>query len=139
MVKHTQTIRRLLPTNCLSVFNYFVGLALKGLNKNKKRCEFRSLWIIFRWYMTIEISAKKFKASFPFFQLMHHFQSHQLWHKQVCDLFRVDNRSATECHPSCCVIYKCWNATIKALGQGCILIQCLYFWHWAYICQWITG
>ena len=32
MVKHTQTIRRLLPTNCLSVFDYFVGLALKGLN-----------------------------------------------------------------------------------------------------------
>ena len=31
MVKHTQTIRRLLPTNCLSVFDYFVGLAHKGL------------------------------------------------------------------------------------------------------------
>ena len=31
MVKHTQTIRRLLPTNCLSVFDHFMGLALKGL------------------------------------------------------------------------------------------------------------
>ena len=31
MVKHTQTIRRLLSTNCLSVFDHFVGLALKGL------------------------------------------------------------------------------------------------------------
>ena len=31
MVKHTQTIRRQKPTNCLSVFNHFVGLALKGL------------------------------------------------------------------------------------------------------------
>ena len=29
MVKHTQTIRRLLPTNSLSVFDHFVGLALK--------------------------------------------------------------------------------------------------------------
>ena len=29
MVKHTQTIRRLLPTNYLSVFNQVVGLALK--------------------------------------------------------------------------------------------------------------
>ena len=28
MVKHTQTIRRLLPTNCLSVFDHFVGLEL---------------------------------------------------------------------------------------------------------------
>ena len=33
MVKHTQKIRRLLPTNCLSVFEHFVGLALKGLNQ----------------------------------------------------------------------------------------------------------
>ena len=32
MVKHTQTIRRLLPTNCLSAFDYFVGLTLEGLN-----------------------------------------------------------------------------------------------------------
>ena len=33
MVKHNQTIRRLLPTNCLSVFGHFVELALKGLRK----------------------------------------------------------------------------------------------------------
>ena len=32
MVIHTQAIRRLLPTNCLSVFDHFVGLALKGLS-----------------------------------------------------------------------------------------------------------
>ena len=31
MVKHTQTIRQLLPTNCLSAFNHFVGLEIKGL------------------------------------------------------------------------------------------------------------
>ena len=31
MVKPTQTIRRLLPTNCLSVFDHFVKLGLKGL------------------------------------------------------------------------------------------------------------
>ena len=31
MVKHTQTICQLLPRNFLSVFDYFVGLALKGL------------------------------------------------------------------------------------------------------------
>ena len=33
MVKHTQPIRRLLPTNCLCVFDYFVSLALEELNK----------------------------------------------------------------------------------------------------------
>ena len=31
MVKHTKTILRLLRTNCLSVFDHFVGLVLKGL------------------------------------------------------------------------------------------------------------
>ena len=34
MAKHTQTIRRQKPTNCLSVSDHFVGLALKGLNVN---------------------------------------------------------------------------------------------------------
>ena len=29
MIKHTQTIHWLLPINCLSVFDHFVGLALK--------------------------------------------------------------------------------------------------------------
>ena len=29
---HTQTIRQLLPTNCLRVFDHFVGLALKELS-----------------------------------------------------------------------------------------------------------
>ena len=31
MVKNTQTIYQQQPTNCLSVFDYFVGLVLKGL------------------------------------------------------------------------------------------------------------
>ena len=30
-LSNTQTIRRLLPTNCLSVFDHFVGLTLKEL------------------------------------------------------------------------------------------------------------
>ena len=35
MVKHTQTIRRLLPTKCLSVFDHFMGLVFKGLISSK--------------------------------------------------------------------------------------------------------
>ena len=31
MVKHAATIRRLLPMNFFSVFDHFVGLAVKGL------------------------------------------------------------------------------------------------------------
>ena len=36
MVKHNQTIRRLLPTNLLNMFNHFVRLAPKGLTKSIK-------------------------------------------------------------------------------------------------------
>ena len=36
MVKPTQTIRRLLPTNCLSVFDDFVELVLQGLKARMK-------------------------------------------------------------------------------------------------------
>ena len=35
--QHSQTIRRLLPTNCSSVFDHFVGLAFKVLNKKEHR------------------------------------------------------------------------------------------------------
>ena len=31
MVKHTQAIRRLLPTNCLGMFDHFLRFALKVL------------------------------------------------------------------------------------------------------------
>ena len=34
MVKHTQTIRWQQPTHCLSVFDHFLWLALKGLKYN---------------------------------------------------------------------------------------------------------
>ena len=32
MIKHIQTIRRQQPTDCLSVFDHFVKLAIKGLS-----------------------------------------------------------------------------------------------------------
>ena len=34
MAKHTQTISRLLPTNCSSVFNHFVVFAIKSIVQN---------------------------------------------------------------------------------------------------------
>ena len=33
IIKYTQTIHWLLPTNCLKVFDHFLGLRLKGLKK----------------------------------------------------------------------------------------------------------
>ena len=35
MVKHTQTICRLLPTNCLSMLDHFVGFALIGVKSEE--------------------------------------------------------------------------------------------------------
>ena len=43
MVKHAQTIRWLLLMNCLSVFDHFVGLALKGLKCAKNSMKY-VLW-----------------------------------------------------------------------------------------------
>ena len=37
MVRHTQTIRRQKPNNCLVVFDHSVGLALKGLTRSFHR------------------------------------------------------------------------------------------------------
>ena len=46
MIKHTQKIRRLLPTNCLSVFDHFVRLALKGLGTKSSVTQSISLFQI---------------------------------------------------------------------------------------------
>ena len=45
MVKHTQVIRRQQPSNCLSMFDHFVGLAFKGLRNNsmEKPVNFRKI------------------------------------------------------------------------------------------------
>ena len=74
MVKHTQTIRRLLPWNCLSVFDHFVGLALEVLKQDeywypsfdwnlissesvvsKKKTEKANMWLIKLW-MNISVA-----------------------------------------------------------------------------------
>ena len=46
MVKHTQTICRLLPTNCLSAFDHFVGLELKEITlREPKRNKSRTIFL----------------------------------------------------------------------------------------------
>ena len=78
MVKHTQTIRRLLPTNCLSVFNHFVELTLKRLKlvfrifywpgqfTNKLKANIKSAKIIkvFDFYVAILYSTKEKHSTF---------------------------------------------------------------------------
>ena len=60
MVKHTQRIRRLLPTNCLSVFDHFVGLALKELTKRVAEIKREPLlyiyiYIVYAFYIAVNI------------------------------------------------------------------------------------
>ena len=55
MVKHTQTIHRQQPTNCLSVSVHFVGFALKGLKKN-------FFW--YRFVYVVIISSSLFRTNF---------------------------------------------------------------------------
>ena len=50
MVRHTQTICRLLPTSCLSVFEHFVGLVLNELSIKKRIYIFIESWIVFLIY-----------------------------------------------------------------------------------------
>ena len=47
MDKHIQTICRLLPTNYLSVFDHFVGLALKGLTNYRAQAAGRCFFYYF--------------------------------------------------------------------------------------------
>ena len=52
MIKQTQIIRRQQPTNCLSVFDHFVGLALKGLSNDKicfHRGESLERMLLYHW------------------------------------------------------------------------------------------
>ena len=50
MVKHTKKIRRLLPTNYLSVFDHFVGLALNGLNRKRNYLNYTKVtFSVFNW------------------------------------------------------------------------------------------
>ena len=53
MVKHTQTVCRLLRTNCLSVFDHFVGMTVKGLKSDIVEINTYIYWI--RW-ISVEIN-----------------------------------------------------------------------------------
>ena len=55
MIKHTQIILRQLPTNCLSMFDQFVGLALKGIAYFSK---ISKSWSLHFFYMRPEIISK---------------------------------------------------------------------------------
>ena len=55
MVKHTQTIYRLLPTNCLGEFDRFVGLALKEFQLPRRVyfVNIESCWLCHYWQVSV--------------------------------------------------------------------------------------
>ena len=68
MVKHTQTIRRLPPTNCLSVLDHFVELALKGVEKLR-------FPLILHWLKLLRRKELKMLQCLPVRQLLHSWNS----------------------------------------------------------------
>ena len=86
MVKHTQTIRRQNLTNCLIVFDYFVGLALKWLNHSLTGTLTRSKEITH-----ISKVNRKTSIFYPLIRLL----IHPLIHLRIC-ISRVRNVSFSE-------------------------------------------
>ena len=62
MIQHTQTIFRLLPTNCLSVFDHFIRLSLIGL---KHIFLYKTLFPVAFYAIMNNDFAKNLRLSFP--------------------------------------------------------------------------
>ena len=89
--QHSQTIRRLLPTNCSSVFDHFVGLAFKVLNKKEHRPCFANtmlLCILAQFFFCFDTkqNLSKHITKFNICQNLEHicetkniFPNHSLW------------------------------------------------------------
>ena len=62
MVKHTQTIRRHFLTNCLSVFDHFMGLMIKELTINSDLTFnfIRYIALIFQSVSNVKFTIDKF-------------------------------------------------------------------------------
>ena len=87
MVKQTQIIRLLLPTNYLNVVGYFVGLALKRLNE---------LWLWRKFVKMVNYFCRMIEGREPlnfisirdFFSETHH-QKSLTHHEQDSNLYRI--------------------------------------------------
>ena len=65
MIKHTQTNRRPLLTDCLSVFDHFVRLAIKGLTVCHPLTIFAKCLIVDVWQSSICTSDDVFQGAIP--------------------------------------------------------------------------
>ena len=110
MVKHTQTIRRQQPTNCLSVFDHFVKLTLKGLiaksqqwkyqnnvwnllkvnSKNTKTTSMLSFWVFIANITQISYTV----MVCPLFYLNNQCQLGRKMYDQSMEVFKVNNKES---------------------------------------------
>ena len=86
MVKHTRTIHRLLLTNCLSVFDHFVVLALRDDN---------SVWTLHTFYTF----SHNFFLSKEFFLIkVYIFQKHKILSSEWCNVYFLSScRKGKKC------------------------------------------
>ena len=113
MVKYTQTILRLLLTNCLSVFDHFVGLVLKGLRSiefwTKKQKGNKLHPVFFSFVFNLLFIVIFFNVS-----ILTYFW---VWRSRACA-----NRSLLNFRPKCRRKYR--NSLKALLGSSLILNEC---------------
>ena len=91
MVKHTQTFRQLLLTNCLSVFDHFEGLVFKGLTvvsvRILKELVNGSRYAINAWTV-FESCTPTVLLLYPF-QTVVKIKTRTAWYRTTCFIYRA--------------------------------------------------
>ena len=114
MVKDTQTIRWLLPTDCLSAFNHFGGLALQGLSVNDIENWCKHFWTSLMFSRYESLDTKKLKEGLADLRLiLYSYRNHSidlyskstdwflyLWHISLKRSNRVKTSRCSKRHKS---------------------------------------
>ena len=135
MVKYTQTIHRQHPTNCLSVLDHFVGLALKGLSNLAMVRIFQNKEI---WNPSLLLTSRT----------IHEFFSRQLVNLRffpagtsyvIAKILKVANTLLIErywLNPTNCLsmfyhfVMSFWCFYCLTLNIFCTFFYCFYYWFW---------
>ena len=118
MVKHTQTIHRLLPMNCLIVFDHFVGLALKGLTIFSKNIQSLTIERVQNTHLNLTptlLTMSKVLAT----QKNLPVQSQQKKHcKKVWNMFKINNKDSRTTSILASVSFSYRNTSLISNANG---------------------
>ena len=105
MVNHTQTICRWQPTNCLSVFDHFVGLAFKELKRRREMLHHSSV----RFYVIVVPSTinPEGKSLLIYYNRCH-------FAEKECLIFEINQRK------SCCILSN-YQLLLVAFGSSLLI------------------